>query len=131
MKHDPHRARHEVLQSNMSDRDVLLTILQRQATLERLVLLLIQGEEQIIMDQVTEIALIEKAANLVTTLKAEVDAGLQTSPAVDAALEDLQTAVDAASAQTPAADASGNAVAAPNGSDTTADAVDPNAAPNG
>jgi hypothetical protein len=105
----------------MTDRQLILEVARRIATLERLTLLLIQGEGQIIMDQATEIALIEKAANLLTTLEAEVANGLVVPPAVEAALADLQAAVDAGSAQTPAADGSGTVVAAPNGSDTTGD----------
>ena len=115
-----HRASHQKPLERMTDRQLILEVARRVATLERLTLLLIQGEGQIIMDQATEIALIEKAANLLKTLEAEVAAGFEVPPAVEAALADLQTAVDAGSAQTPGADGSGTVVA-PNGSDTTGD----------
>lgn len=105
----------------MTDRQLILEVARRLATLERLTLLVIQGEGQIIMDQATEIALIESAADLLTTLEAERDNGLDVPPAVEAALAKLKTAVDAGSAQTPEANGAGTVVSAPDGSDTTGD----------
>lgn len=65
------------------------------------------------MDQHTEVALIEGAANLLAVLRGEDSPSTKHSPAFQSAFRSLQDAVDSASAQTPAADASGAAFQAP------------------
>jgi|SRR6185312_14888759 len=115
-----------------TERQMLETLLRRTRNMERLMLLLLRGEGELLMDSAAAIALLESAVTVINTLKAEESDSLD-NPAVASALNDLEAAVQnaqtsgdssgGAGSQVPPGDGTGDSTTTPapgDGSETPA-----------
>jgi hypothetical protein len=74
---------------------MLETLLRRTATMERLLLLVLRGEGEILMDEAAVLALVQAATKAVNALAVEVRNDTIDNPELQAAFADLQSAVAA------------------------------------